>query len=375
MSTKLELNTTSRAFGSVYRYIQGPGEIFNIFNYAEEYGSNILFVADSGVFSLVRSKIETVKDTHSMGYSFVEFNGECCWDYVHELAKIARNANCDVICALGGGKVLDTIKLVSDEIDKPRIIVPTSASNDAPAANWAALYTPEGIHISGIPVRRCTDLVLVDSEIIVLAPSRLFAAGIGDAYATYYEAMANENSRSPSFLGSYLRCRASMSIASVCKQLLDEKGISAYESVKKHELTSDVEDVIEANILLSGLGFVNAGCAGAHAYHSGISELTETQQFLHGEKVAFGLICQMFYENVSTEIIFDTVRLLSSFDLPVTMSQLGAEISDDNLEIIAQHMLDKNALIYHEVENPSAEKIKSALIQADSFGRKYLYGT
>ena len=61
--------------------------------------------------------------------------------------------------------------------------------------------------------------------------------------------------------------------------------------------------VVEANILMSGLGAESAGLAGAHALHNGISELPESHKMLHGEKVAFGTLCQLMIEGDKEEAV------------------------------------------------------------------------
>ena len=48
-----------------------------------------------------------------------------------------------------------------------------------------------------------------------------------------------------------------------------------------------MEAVIEANTLLSGLGFESGGVAAAHAVHNGFCSLPECHHMYHGEKVAF----------------------------------------------------------------------------------------
>lgn len=66
---------------------------------------------------------------------------------------------------------------------------------------------------------------------------------------------------------------ASLAIAQKCEEVIFEYGYSAYTSVEKHIVTPQVDAVIEANTLLSGLGFENGGLAGAHAIHNGFTAL------------------------------------------------------------------------------------------------------
>lgn len=367
------LPDTSRGFGCPQKYIQGPGEINNVFAYGSAYGNRFLFLIDGGIYDIMAGTISAIEDKRGCSCEFVRFSGECCMENVAVLSDTVRAANCGVLVGVGGGKTLDVAKLVADEVDLPRIIIPTSASSDAPAADWAAVYTPEGVHISGRATRRSTELVLVDSRIIVGAPARLFAAGIGDALATWFEAQACQKAYTPNCVGrGYRSCRVGMAASRECYEILMEDGIAALEAVKAHAVTEAVENVIEANILLSGLGFINGGLAGSHGFHNGFSNIPGSRRSLHGEIVAFGLVCQLVLENAPKETIDSILHFLSRADLPVTIEQIGIECTPENLEIIVEHTLCKNALIHHEPFAVSKELLKGAIVSANKMGHEVL---
>ncbi len=367
------LTSPSRAYGSIQRYIQGPGELNNVYEYGQRYGKRFLFIVDTGIFDMIRKKVEAIEDRSGCSCAFLSFYGECCQENVDLLTKAVGETDCDLILGVGGGKVLDTVKLVADAADLPRIIIPTAASNDGPAADWAAVYDTKGVFIGAHATKRSTELVLVDSEIIAGAPARLFASGIADALVTWYEAKANERSLTPNFIGrGYARTLAGMAIAKESHGILLRDGIQAYKAVKAKLLTPAVENVIEANILLSGLGFLNAGCACAHGVHNGISALENGEEFLHGEKVAFGLICQLVLENAPKEELDTVMAFLDALDLPVTLEQLHIECSKENLDIIVDYMMNKNLLIYREPVPATFDSVRSVIITADMFGHQYL---
>ncbi len=366
------LTGTSRAYESPSKYIQGTDEFLNVFKYGSKYGSRFLFLIDSGVYDIISEKIKSIEDKCSCSYEVISFIGECCMENVAELAETVRKFDSNVLVGVGGGKVLDIAKLLADETDMPRIIVPTSASSDAPAADWAAVYTREGVHISGRPTRRSTELVLVDSEIIVNAPARLFSAGIGDALATWFEAKACLNSCTPTCVGTYRSCRVGTAVSRECYNILREDGLSALRAVKAHIVTPAVENVIEANILLSGLGFINGGLAGSHGFHNGFSNIPGCKKYLHGEVVAFGLICQLTLENTPIDEINDLMQFMYDSDLPVTLEQIGIECTEENLETIAEHTLNHNILIHHEPIPVNKKILKAAIIDADKLGRDFM---
>ncbi len=114
------------------------------------------------------------------------------------------------------------------------------------------------------------------------------------------------------------------------------KGQQAKIDVENGCCTEIVEDVIESNILLSGLGFENTGYAAAHGIHTSLTALPQTNQYFHGEKVAFGTICQLVLENKSSASLEEVIGFCSSVGLPVTLEDLGVEEKDENIRIIAE---------------------------------------
>lgn len=160
----------SRAFGCPQKYIQGPGEIANLPTLSAEYGKKPFFVIDSGVMALMFDKINTAYNEAGIPFGHMVFSGESCRENIDLIKNAASGSGCDIIVGFGGGKCLDAAKFASSELNWPRIIMPTSASTDAPAAGISVLYTNDGIHIRSEKMRRPTELVLIDTEILANAP-------------------------------------------------------------------------------------------------------------------------------------------------------------------------------------------------------------
>ncbi len=74
-------------------------------------------------------------------------------------------------------------------------------------------------------------------------------------------------------------------------------------------VTPALENIIEANTLLSGIGFESGGLAAAHAIHNGFTALTgDIHHLTHGEKVAYGTLVQLFLENRPKEVLDKYIR-------------------------------------------------------------------
>jgi glycerol dehydrogenase len=57
-----------------------------------------------------------------------------------------------------------------------------------------------------------------------------------------------------------------------------------------HVVTPALEHIVDANTLLSGLGFESGGLAASHAIHNGLTVLEQTHSYYPGEKVAMGTL-------------------------------------------------------------------------------------
>lgn len=190
------------------------------------------------------------------------FGGEASTEEIHRLVDLGRESKVDFVIALGGGKVIDSAKNVADLLKVPVAVLPTTASTDAPCSALSVIYTPGGEFEKYTFYDKNPNLVLVDTGVVVQAPARFLAAGIGDAIATNVE--ARQAKYSPNF-GGLLPTDLSEAIGAKCEEILFKFGKQAYEANKAKALTPAFEAVVEANTLLSGLGFESGGLAAAHA--------------------------------------------------------------------------------------------------------------
>lgn len=364
------LSSTTRAFGSPLRYVQGQGEFGRLPLYTAPYG-NACVIIDGFLYQDLNARLEKAYAESDAKFVSISFNGECCEEEVERIGKIARENGAAVIVGAGGGKTMDTAKICADEMGLPVIIAPSSASTDAPVSEIAVVYKPDGEYIGSRKMKKNADLVLVDTEIIVKAPRRLFVAGMGDALATWLEAQACECSDSPNYIGSGMRrCKAGMAIAKASWDILFEDGEKALMALDSGVVTEAFENVVEANTLLSGLGFLNTGLATAHGIHSGLTVLPETHKYLHGEKVAFGIVCQMVLENTPAETVDKVMRFMVAIGLPVTLADLGVAAEHDKVMAIAEKTAN-GPLIHQEPFAVTTERVYGAIIAADALGRKY----
>lgn len=367
------VETRTRAFACPAKYVQGIGEFDLLEQYTSPFGAKAFFLVDGFLFEGLNQRL--LKGYAGSGSVFhaEKFGGECSYAEVDRVTALAEKFGADVMIGVGGGKTLDTVKVTANKMNLPLIVVPTSASCDAPTSAMSVMYTDSGEYIHNIRHKRNPELVLIDTEIVAKAPVRLFVAGMGDALSTIFEAKANAMSDSPNYVGKgYRRCKAAVALAELCYDILMEDGVKALKALQCNgACTEAVENVIEANTLLSGVGFENTSCAAAHGIHSGLTEIPSTHKYLHGEKVAFGVICEMVMENTPKAEFEKVIDFCMEVGLPTTLTDLDVEPTPENVMTIANKVVNNNKLIYAEPFKVTLEFVYNSILAADAMGRYY----
>lgn len=360
-----------RSFISPARYIQGPHVLSSLHRYVSPLGKTCFVILSKGGLRRMASVLDANRTAApDLQLIAAALDGECCMAEIDRLTGEARAAGACCIVGIGGGKVLDTAKAVAHFADLPVVVAPTTASSDAPCSALSVVYHPDGSLDTLLSLRRNPDTVLVDSAVIVTASPRLFAAGMGDAMATYFEMRAARATGGSNFIGTQITLAAE-AIATRCGQVLFDDGCAAYDAVQVGVLTAAVENVIEANTLLSGLGFESGGVCAAHPINNGLAELPATHGRYHGEKVAFALLAQLVLENAPREELERVMAFHTHVGLPVTLAGLGIEaLTPEELHTVAAIANSDGSI--HQLRVPVDEdNIAAAVLAADAMGRRY----
>lgn len=349
------------------KYIQGPGAITELPALIKLLGTQGLILASLSI----RDKVlpQCALDLAAEGIHTELFRGECCEDEIIRLGTIAMEKHLDVLVGMGGGKTIDTAKIVADRANIPLIVIPTIASTDAPCSGCAVLYSKNGAFEAVHYQKTNPAVVLVDVSIIAAAPTRFLVAGMGDALSTWFEARSCERTHSANECGGY-STTVGLHIAKLCYETLLTYGAPAKLASEKHIVTPALENIIEANILLSGLGFESAGLAAAHAIHNGLTSLVETHSFYHGEKVAFGVLVGLQLTDASpaeSEVVFS---FCEEMGLPTTLADIGiGDAGPEKLMKAAEMACAPGQSISHEAGAISPENVVNAMLAADAIGQ------
>jgi glycerol dehydrogenase len=193
---------------------------------------------------------------------------------------------------------------------------------------------------------------------------------MGDALATWFEAAACRQSDSRNNFGG-LMTEAALGLARLCLDTLLENGRNAKAACAQQLVTPALDKIIEANTLLSGLGFESGGVAVAHALSEGFSVIHEMHGYTHGEKVAFGLLAQLMLERRPASETEEICRFCIDVGLPVTLADLSCADIDKNLLRQAADEAAAPGKPSHNMPFPiSGASLYDALLAADALGQK-----
>lgn len=350
------------------KYIQGNGALSELPALIGLLGKQGAILASPSAAGKVSSGVDIDQGNHAIPIE--TFHGECCENELKRVSSFIAKMHADVLVGAGGGKTIDTAKIAADRAGIPVVVVPTVASTDAPCSGCAVVYTDDGIFVSVLYQKTNPAVVLVDTGIIAAAPTRFLVAGMGDALSTWFEARSCERTRSVNECGGYSTA-AGLAIAKLCYETLLTDGVAAKLANDRHSVTPSLEHIIEANTLLSGIGFESAGLASAHSIHNGLTALTETHSFYHGEKVAFGVVVGLQLTAAPKEEIDTVLTFCEQVGLPTTLADIGlGSASREQLMKAAEKACAPDAPIHHEACTITPGRLLDAMLVADSVGRE-----
>ncbi len=356
------------------RYVQGANELKNIGQYVKLFGGKAVLIANAEDYARVQETVDEGVVRHGAELKFVPFSGECTAKEIDRITNICKQNQSAAVVGLGGGKALDTAKMVAFNCDIRSIIVPTIAATDAPTSKTTVVYSESGEFEDYWYQTFNPDVVLVDTSVIATAPVRFLKSGIGDALATVFEARACEKGNKLNVPGGY-PTKTAIAIAEACYETLLEDSEKAIAACELGVVTQALENIIEANILMSGLGFESSGLAGSHAFADGFTSLEDAHSYMHGEKVAFGVICQLILENADTELLYEVLDFCEMVGLPLSLSDLNCpDVSGEDLRRVAELACSDRDTMTNMPFDVSVEEAINAIKVADSIGRKFKEG-
>jgi glycerol dehydrogenase len=360
-------------FCSPSRYTQGPDATLSLGAEMATLGLNgpVLLLAGSSAIGSLSDAWHRTLDAAGFDWQLCRFGGECSLAEIERVKRQAGEQGSRVIVGAGGGKVLDTARAVAADLALPVVNCPTVASSDAPCSALSVIYTDEGAVREFRFYPKNPDLVLVDTQVIAQSPPRLLVAGMGDALSTWFEARTCVAGNVRNMRGG-ASSQSALALAELCYRTLLRDGSDALSAVRSRTPTPALERIVEANTLLSGLGFESSGLAAAHAVHNGLTAVPQTHAYLHGEKVAYGVLVQLVLEKTADSELDEVLGFANRVGLPTTLAEIGlAEMSGEMLDRIAARSTAPGETIHNEPFAVEPGMVAEAIRGADAAGREW----
>ena len=265
-----------------------------------------------------------------------------------QIQKDVKKDHSDLIAGIGGGRSVDTAKMVSFNLDVPFVSFPTAASHDGMASPFVSVKSdkPHSI-VATAPLG-----VFVDIDVIKKAPTKLLASGCGDLIANIIAVKDWQigHKKTGEYYGMYSADLALMSAKIVMEN-----------SRKYSKKGLDARVIVEA-LISAGVASCIAGssrpCSGAEHLFSHALDKIAPGKGLHGEKCGIGAIMMAKLQGQDWKKIIKTLKEVGA---PTTAKQIG--LTEDQIVdalMIAQELRPERYTILKEIEMTEQRAINLA---------------
>ena len=355
-----------RAMREPLKYVQGRDALLKFQEEMGYMGHRWLFVCSNSGYKACHDKIEKSFGDSDDYRRYEIFGGISSKGEIAKMEEIVKDDKIDVVVAAGGGSAVDTAKATAYYTGKHIVIIPTVAATDAPCTGLSVIYNDDHSFDKYLFYPSNPDAVMVDTAVIANAPVKFLIAGMGDALGTYFEGRASIRTESASLEGTGIT-RAGQALAKLCYETLRDYGKQAIEACKVHVVTPALENIVEANVYLSGVGADNVNCAAAHSFYNGVTSLG-IKHADHGCCVALGTLVQLVLEGVPKEEFEEVQNFCLEVGRPVTLEEIGVT-TVEQVETIAENACVPGETIHNLAGDVQPVELRDAILQTDALGK------
>ena len=309
----------------------------------------ISLISGTNVKKIIKKKIEDSLKSNKIKFVW-HMSGDNTISAINQIQKNVKKDGSHLIVGIGGGRSVDTAKMIAYNLGKPFVSVPTAASHDGMASPFVSVVSdkPHSI-VASAPLG-----VFVDIDIIRKAPAKLLASGCGDLIANIIAVKDWQlgHEKTGEYYGRYSADLALMS----AKIVMENSSQYAKNGL-------DVRIIVEA-LISAGVASCIAGssrpCSGAEHLFSHALDKIAPGRGLHGEKCGIGSIMMAKLQGQDWKKIAKTLKDVGA---PTTAKQVNLK-SDEivNALMIAQELRPERYTILKEIDMTERKALNLAKI-------------
>lgn len=308
-------------------YSVGPDAYEDIVTVCAPYGKKVAIIGGRRALAAAQAKIlKAIENSQLEVVGCFWYGGEASVENMDMLwPKVAA---ADIIFAVGGGKAIDTCKVLAHETHRPFFTFPTIASTCASCTSLGIVYHPDGslreYSFSKIPPNH----IFIDTQIIAEAPEKYLWAGMGDTMAKHYECTISSRNDIPTHSDAM-----GIALSTMCATPIMRWGEQAMADCRTNRVTAELTEVILGIIVSTGFvsNFVQVDYTTgmAHALYNGFTILpsTEANHHLHGEVVSYGILVMLTVDKQYEERD-KLYHFNKSIGLPTCLADIHAKPED-----------------------------------------------
>lgn len=273
-------------------------------------GSSALIISGKSTMDIAGDRVRGLLDDH---YTITTFTAETISPAIIREGE-ALAGNVDFVVGVGGGRVIDTAKIVSYNTDRQFISVPTAASHDGIASARASVPTGEGnASLEAQP----PIAIVADTGIIAAAPHRFLAAGCADIISNYTAILDWE-------LAHRVKGESVSEYAMALSRMTAEILVKNAHVIKPHTEQSAwfvTKALVSSGVAMSIAGSSRPGSGGEHKFSHALDRLAPGKA-LHGESCGIGTIISMYLHGGDWKGIRASLRAIGA---PTTPADVGID--------------------------------------------------